>query len=255
MSGPRRVRFALGSPSGTPSPSYSIASLPASDEPSTPPTASTLLPGGYPGQYSPSSPPGRGFSIYAPAGPTLSSSPSNAYIPEYPQFVTQDPTGPHPLLSRETCGLKYDLAGPLTTISLADAYAWNSRIWEEPASKPAMQVLQIAHERLPWTITVSCATPGGSLSVRDVLQGLYESLRKSVTHDEYESLPAQQRDEARQAFKERCYRDNATFNKEWESGLRRVDVLGRSTLFAGFAPSSRGANVWKLVVGRPPMAS
>ena len=100
------------------------------------------------------------------------------------------------------------------------------------ASKPALRRIQLLSPLLPWVITVE--NPNG-VTVGDVLSRIQESLNRTAAKSEFDQVP--QRD---QATVLRAYQRNCTLgNRKREDGLKRIDWLGRKTLFAGIRKDER----------------
>lgn len=99
------------------------------------------------------------------------------------------------------------------------------------ATHPAMQRVQLVSRHLPWTIVVE--NPNG-VSFGDVLFRIQESLHKTVSKQEFESV-----DGAAQAEVLKAYQRNCSGSRKREDGLKRVDWLGKRVLFAGIQKDDR----------------
>jgi hypothetical protein len=86
--------------------------------------------------------------------------------------------------------------------------------------------------------------------VRDVLVGIYTSLRKSATQADYELLSPARQHEAAAAYSRRWKRMPTPELEDVErlKGLKRVDFLGSSVKSAGLAKSQLGHNYLNLLL-------
>ncbi|PPQ84875.1 hypothetical protein CVT24_013211 [Panaeolus cyanescens] len=193
----------------TPSPAYSISSLPSTPGPATPP------------------PLGRG-SPY-----------DNFPLPNVGEAIYI-----HPILSSATGPLiYYDLASlPATMKPLANIPAHQ---WNEPATSPPVASIRVRHPALPWNITIlpsSKAFP--FVSVRDFIEGLYRNLRQTVLEPEYESVPYPElRVAIHASFSQRVKRQATPTAKSLEQakGLKRVDFMQGFTIFKGIDAREGGS--------------
>ncbi|KAF9033805.1 hypothetical protein BJ165DRAFT_1534361 [Panaeolus papilionaceus] len=127
------------------------------------------------------------------------------------------------------------------------------------AFSPPLHRVTLWHRRLPWYITISSpsgcdvgpsssASPTAGLTVQDLLRGLYESLDRRISSQEYHAVTQTSRERLRvkQAFNIRC----PTEEEREMGGMKRVDVLGSEMVFVGLQKSKP-----RLVVGDGVMAS
>jgi hypothetical protein len=98
---------------------------------------------------------------------------------------------------------------------------------------------------------VTAAQNGTFVTVGDVLDAIYRSLRANVSAAEYHTLPSRKAmDRVSSAYELRCQRirDHRASSEERRRGLRRVDLLMGLTKFMGLSRTSSGEDVWLLNV-------
>ncbi|KAJ6573961.1 hypothetical protein DFH09DRAFT_1151563 [Mycena vulgaris] len=202
----------------TPSPSYSMSSLPSSHGPLTPPQGAF-----------------------------------NAYLP----FAAGGgPTAPHPILAFNAArapSIFFDVSLPPQNIQLQPPLVLAS-ILGEHATFPGAPSLVLVHPRLPWEIIIRPAE-GKYVRVCDVLAGIYSALRKDASGADYAGLPSRAaQNEVNAAFARRWMRmpDMGAKTIEKNKGLKRVDFLGAGLVFCGLIKSQKGPNCWELVLTAAP---
>jgi len=118
----------------------------------------------------------------------------------------------------------------------------------EPATSPPLGRLSLRSPHLPWIIKVS-PSHGGFVTVGDVLETIYSTLRVNVTSKEFHSLPSQ-RDERRvtAAYEQRYRRLHSSkeHDSEKRGGVKRIDFLMGHTAFTGLSPTTRSPDAWAL---------
>ena len=155
----------------------------------------------------------------------------------------------HPLLgvARPSPMPKYDVSQPLSTIK-PNVLCVPPHVLNEPATTPPIPSMVIRCPHLPWTITI-LPTTTKHVTVRDVFDGIYRSLRQAVLEAEFQCIPS---DDAKysvnNAYTRRYNRvdDPQTRELEKRKGLKRVDFLGERTLFTGLSSTMEGPHVWFL---------
>ncbi|KAF9254929.1 hypothetical protein L218DRAFT_967750 [Marasmius fiardii PR-910] len=203
---PKHVRFSTTRTEYTiRSPSYSLSPLPSSD----------------------------GRAYYGSASP--------------PVKAVAQPVRAHSLLSYSSShqpALNFDVTLPITAMT-AKYRSLPSQHLSEPATSPTLPSLILTCRLLPrWTITIYSSN-GRYVTVRDVLDGIYKTLRKNVTHKEYHSIPTQRDQHRINKAYERRYSRVLHYHAEKQSGVKRVDFLCERVWFTGIAPTNR-ADVWEL---------
>ncbi|KAF8162161.1 hypothetical protein K438DRAFT_1909830 [Mycena galopus ATCC 62051] len=119
----------------------------------------------------------------------------------------------------------------------------------EPAVYPPQPTISIFTQHLPWTITVA-ASNGRYVTVSDVLNALYRSLRTNVTASEFSTLGTHYlKRRATEAYTNRYMRlqGHRGYAEEKKPGLKRVDFFMSCTKFRGLSPTS-APDVWCLHV-------
>ena len=221
----KQVRFAyrntFHSPVCSPlTPALTFApSIPSSTGPITPPQMSNGLPGPSP------------FIISLPAN--------------HPHYI--EPLRPHPLL--ESAAVNWDLMENSSTITLNN-YLLSSRLLVEQATSPPLPSLSIISIHLPWTINVY-ASNGSYVTLEDLFDSVYRSLRTNITPDEFNSLPHQNdQKRATRAYEQRYrrFRNISAHDEEKRGGMKRIDFLMGRTRFHSISSTGRRADEWRLNV-------
>lgn len=100
-----------------------------------------------------------------------------------------------------------------------------------PATQPLLRRVQLISRYFDWRIVVE--NPKG-VTIGDVLYRIRDSLNKIASKEEFSSVPEDAQPEILKAYQRNC---SATSNgaklRELQEGLKRVDWLGKRTLFAG----------------------
>ncbi|KAG7094548.1 hypothetical protein E1B28_005376 [Marasmius oreades] len=218
--GSKHVRFAKIRTEYTiptyPSRSYTISSLPSSNGPVTPPSYQVPLPGHSHSKPKSAMQRTRAHSLLAYSG------------------------SHHPALN-------FDVTLPVSALT-ARYRPLPSPLLSEPALSPVVPSLVLTTHLLPWAITIH-ASNGYFVTVRDVLDAIYRTLRKNVTHNEYNSISSHQdRLRVNEAYERRYsrIRDYHASREEKQSGVKRVDFLHKRTRFMGILPSKGASHVWEL---------
>lgn len=164
--------------------------------------------------------------------------PSTSCIsPPFPQPIK--PSRIHPLLESScTPVLNFDLRQSPTTITSNKQRILRKTLYE-PATAPPLQSLTIIIPDLPWTITVNASR--GYVTVQDVLDELYYSLRKNISAQEFHVLPNDQaRWRVTMAYEQRYRRITSPreYDDEKRRGVTRVDFLMGRNKFAGLSPTT-----------------
>ncbi|KZP14202.1 hypothetical protein FIBSPDRAFT_867249 [Athelia psychrophila] len=194
------------SPPQTPSPSFSVSSLPSSTGPITPPSP-------FPN------------AVALPKGAVIPNS-LLAFDRGIPQIIF-DVSLTTPAVTNTTRPIH------LSSAQLAD-----------PAVFPPTHTLQII-SALPWTLTVT-ADAQPYVTVLDVLRALYNLLRIPASRAEYNKEPPLSQQAIAKAFHARVERSPATHAEQLGKGLRRVDFLQGRNRFLGLSSTKMGPHVWAL---------
>lgn len=222
---PKQVRFAyqnLFHSPPTPALSFSGSSISSDSGPVTPPIPTHTLPVPYSAAYPPVKPIRR-------------------------QTYTE-PIRSHPLL-RTAAPMTWDLVDHPST-ARHTYQAISRRVLSEPATFPSTSFLRIDSPHLPWMVKVY-ASNGSFVSLADVLDAIYHSLRKNITSQEFDSLPtSDDRRRATQAYEQRYRRQRSSqdYKTEKQGGMKRIDFLMGHTRFLGISNYSRRSGEWSLSV-------
>lgn len=143
--------------------------------------------------------------------------------------------------------LKYDVSQPPSTIK-ANMLTIPPHALNELATTPPIPSMVIRCSHLPWTIKI-LPTNTKYVTIRDVFDGIYLSLRHTVLEAEFRCLPsAEAIHSVKNAYTRRYKRldDPQTREIEKSKGMKRVDFLGERTLFTGLSSTMEGPHVWFL---------
>ena len=157
----------------------------------------------------------------------------------------------HPVLAltQPSPMLHYDVSYPPSTIK-PNVPTIPPHVLNEAATTPPVPSMVIRCPHLPWTITI-LPTNTKHVTVRDVFDCIYRSLRLQALEPEFQCLPsAEARHSVNNAFIRRYKRlDNSEARQlEKSKGLKRVDFLVERTLFAGLSSTREGPHVWLLTM-------
>ena len=231
----KQVRFAyqnLVYPAPVPVPmppgfSHSVSTVPSSYGPITPPDVRRPLPA----QYAPPKHP------YPPHGIPKVPSSASRYTPASVAI--------HPYLA--TDGVVWDLMDPPSAI-IRNGHSVSSRSLSEPATRPALPFISIVHPRLPWSFKIH-ASNARFVTLGDVLDSLFRTLRVNVTQPDFQSLSERDRRRATRAYEDRYrrLRSSRMYEEEKRGGMKRVDFLMGHTRFVGLTNNGR-PDEWHLRV-------
>jgi len=212
----KHVHFASEAYPDTPSPTFSSMSFTSSGGPRTPVSTTSSLPA--------STPPNLAAYVLARVHPVLG-------------------------ITQQSPMLEYDVSCPTSTIR-PNLSTVPQHVLDEPATHPPVPSMIIRCARLPWKITVQ-PTNTKHVTVRDVFDGIYRSLRLSALEAEFQCLPSVAAKQAVTNAYVGRYKliDNPEARQhEKTKGLRRVDFLAERTRFTGLSSTSEGPHVWSLTV-------
>jgi hypothetical protein len=135
----------------------------------------------------------------------------------------------------ESCQLVWDLRDPPSTAAQLISSSLRQRLTSsfkvlqsQLATTPPVNILYISCELLPWQII---ARNRQGVTVRDVLEAIYNVTHAPLTHDEWERLSVKQQDRIKRVFDVR-WREAANPEQERKNGVRRVDCLLQVRTFA-----------------------
>ena len=162
-------------------------------------------------------------------------------------YATPSVPRPHPLL--EPSGVSWNVMERSSTIT-RNNHILPGRALHNPATTPPLPFLSISSIHLPWMIDVY-ATNGSYVSVGDVFDSIYRSLRTNITTTEFNSFP-RRRDQVRatRAYEQRYRRFRNTFGNDEEkrSGMKRIDFLMNHTQFHSITKTGHYPDEWQLNV-------
>ena len=144
--------------------------------------------------------------------------------------------------------LAYDVSYPPSTIK--PNLNLPPHVLNEPATTPPVPSMVIRCAHLPWTITI-LPTNAKHVTVRDVFDGIYRSLRLVALEAEFQCLPSvEAKHNVNNAYIRRYKRldDSEARQLEKTKGLKRVDFLGERTTFTGLSSTMEGPHVWLLIL-------
>lgn len=216
--------------SSTPSPSFSISSLPSSSLPSTPSSAGfyyiPLPPAGIIQQIHPAISCSNGRT--APFQFDITVAPSQLADPVPQKFgkggwlfkCSRPPAQQSPLTGRSPSPICFDLS-----------------LLDDPVTYPLMNSIILFSDILPWSTPVGAEIPGGAVTIYDVLESLHTSLRTPISKSEWDHLSAHTQNSVSAAFYRRLggIRDHSLREKQFRRGVRRLDFLLGNTKLLGIA--------------------
>ncbi|TFK23775.1 hypothetical protein FA15DRAFT_694849 [Coprinopsis marcescibilis] len=230
----KKVRFSKTSTVVAPAtPALSIGSLSGSSNgPITPPNYTTTLPLPGPTPYGYTY---QGKSRSDPRSQYGYSKSSSSYGYSAPSIQA------HPYLEGSS--------RPAISYNLLDAPS-TATAHMEPATNPPLPSIILQAHHLPWHIRI-IATRRTYVTVWDVLEQLYSTLRSYLTQPEYEAMRHSERERATSAYEQRYrrFRSRTEYNTEKAGGMRRVDLLFGRTTFYGLSKPQQGYDVWVLNTG------
>lgn len=213
----------------TPSPTYSLSSLPSSPLPSTP---------GSSRPYCVPLPPVGPYIVVQQVHPaiayqsriaplhfdvTVAPSQLTSSIPRTPgtgMWSPRPPVQQSPLTGRSPSPVRFELS-----------------LLDEPVTYPHMTSIILFSDLLPWSTRVEAETPTGVVTIFDVLRTLHAALRTPISMSEWNSLPVQTQSSVSAAFYHRLggIRDHSLREKQLKKGVRRLDFLLGNTKLLGIA--------------------
>jgi hypothetical protein len=126
----------------------------------------------------------------------------------------------------------------------------SSRTVCEPATNPPLGFITITTPYLPWTIKVH-ASNGSYITLENVFDAIYRSLRTNITTSEFNSFSSQNdQRRATRAYEQRYRRQRSTriYEEEKRGGMKRVDFLMGHSRFLGISNTGHRPDEWQLNV-------
>ncbi|KAK7441525.1 hypothetical protein VKT23_016515 [Stygiomarasmius scandens] len=133
--------------------------------------------------------------------------------------------------------IHFDVGLPPTSIT--SSYTLSRRAMSEPAIEPPVASLTLSIPHVMWPIIVTPSN-GVFVSVADVFDAIYHTLRAQVTEREYRSIRSPsdlKRVNAAYEHRHRRIRDGYAAHRERQGGVRRIDFLAGHTYFKGLSTS------------------
>ena len=178
-----------------------------------------------------------------------------SHVPQYFKYANPlhyvEPLRPNQLL--ESAAVNWDLMLNPSTITLNNCYSLSSRMLVEQATIPAQPALSIILSiHFPWSIDVH-ASNGSYVTLEDLFDSVYHSLRTNVTANEYNLLVLPHKDDkkrAARAYKQRYerIRNISAQDEEKRGGMKRIDFLKGRTRFRSISNTGRRSDEWRLDV-------
>ena len=169
---------------------------------------------------------------------------TNSYVPQ----LLVKPLRLHRLL--ESAAINWDLMENPSTIT-RNNYPLSSRLLAELAIIPPLPAFSITSIHLPWTINIR-ASNGSCVTLDDLFETVYRSLRTNITTNEFNLLPHQNdQKRATRAYEQRYRRFrsiSAHDDSEKRGGMKRVDFLMGRTRFHSITNTGRHSDELQLNV-------
>ncbi|KAJ7182512.1 hypothetical protein C8R43DRAFT_6498 [Mycena crocata] len=188
---------------------------------------------------------------FTPSSPHYANMPrSTPYAPRrsYTDASVANARAHQLLASSDSPMLKYDISLHPSLISTHYQGVSSAR-FAEPAVYPPQHTISIVTPHLPWSITVA-ASNARYVTVSDVLNALYRTLRVNVTPAEFHALGSHKlmrRATAAYVHRYTRLKGHRGYAEEKQQGVKRVDFLMGCTKFRGL--SATGApDAWRLHV-------
>ena len=216
--------------------------------PHTPPSLLTIASDSESSSSGPTTPPQMFDSLPEPFPYMVS------HVPLYFKYANPlhyvEPLRPNQLL--DSAVVNWDLMLNPSTITLNNCYSLSSRMLVEQATTPALPALSIISIHFPWSIDVH-ASNGSYVTLEDLFDSVYHSLRTNVTANEYDLLVLPHKDDkkrAARAYKQRYerIRNISAQDEEKRGGMKRIDFLMGRTRFHSISNTGRRSDEWRLDV-------
>ena len=122
---------------------------------------------------------------------------------------------------------------------------------DEPVTYPHMTSVVLFSDLLPWSTRVEAQTPGGVVTIFDVLETLHTALRTPISKSEWNSLSSHTQNSVSGAFYHRLggIRDHLLREKQLRKGVRRLDFLLGNTKLLGISAVADKPGVFTLYWG------
>jgi len=183
--------------------------------------------------------PGPAFPGALPLPPTTTSIAAGTEFTPHPmlQFDAEDPV------------ILWDVRLPPETIRISRGPSRNiNRLVDQAAISPPWTFMRLRSSLLPWI--VECTSPSG-VTLRDVLDGIYECLRQKIEIDDWQDASVEFQNRALEAWKRRCKMvgemdGRAARVREERRGICRVDWLLWDFEWLGMTRSKSELETWDI---------
>ncbi|KAG8929193.1 hypothetical protein FRC03_006350 [Tulasnella sp. 419] len=113
----------------------------------------------------------------------------------------------------------------------------SDEVLQRPATEPPVAKMRLISRDIPWMIIIKNPT---GVTVRDVLEHLYQGLQVPFTEGEWWIAAPEERDKALQTYQHNTSGDIAAEQgRTAEGGIKRVDWLGDNTILVGISKTAR----------------
>lgn len=201
------------------------------------------------------------FPVPAPSPPTCSTSTQPSPHPFLPPFMGKEYLGIGPLSTNPYSSIlgpyvQYDVRYPASNAVLsASGRRLHRDELKAPATMPTARRIRIISRGFPWEIKISNFL--WTLTYEDVLDAVFDFLRRPITTAEWRSLDEETRKKVIVAMGRNCALQNS--KRKARKGILRVDLLLENTVFVRlekdypyiteYSPRMR-TDVWVLVLGK-----
>ncbi|KAF9464578.1 hypothetical protein BDZ94DRAFT_1256068 [Collybia nuda] len=103
----------------------------------------------------------------------------------------------------------------------------------EPATFPRVSSLQIVSDGFPWMVKVEARRPETGVTCGDVIDRLSGSMNTLSSGADYEALPPHKKRLIAEAYQHNRSRAHGVPGGMLEVGMKRLDFLGKDTIFGG----------------------
>ncbi|RDB19462.1 hypothetical protein Hypma_013683 [Hypsizygus marmoreus] len=110
---------------------------------------------------------------------------------------------------------------------------------DEPATFPRVTAVNIVSQTVPWVMRLQARDPNVGLTCGELIDGLSDEFQKLTSQADYEALSTTRRREVGEAYRHNRSRSIGTPGGRLGEGLRRLDFLGRDSVFGGIVNDER----------------
>lgn len=114
------------------------------------------------------------------------------------------------------------------------------------ATQPGTPTIRVISDLLSEDWVITAHNPNG-VTVEDVLSAIHRGLQVPLTQHEWEYMSSTNRDRIVATFYERC-EASRDFDRTRHGGVRRIDCLLHTTVFAGLSSLMLRGNQWEVVL-------